>query len=181
MFWLIVGAAASGKSAYAEAVACGNAAHPRVYIATLEPHDDAENRARIARHQAQRAAARFVTIECPRNLGSLDLAAVRGASVLLDTLGTLVANELYAADGSLADPAAVEDAVVAGVRRLAHASERLVVVTDEVFSAGANYGGETLVYLRVLAAINRRLAQEAACVVEVVSGCPVVLKGVAPQ
>ena len=179
MFTLIVGAAASGKSAYAESVAFSYGGCPRVYVATLDPCD-AESRTRIERHRVQRAGGNFVTIDCPRNLVAAASDLPRGASVLVDTLGTLVANELYTPDGSLANPQDVVQAVVRGVQNIASAANHLTIVTDEVFSGGASYAGETLAYLRVLAQINRALACEADRVVEVVAGCPVVLKEVLP-
>ena len=186
-FVFVVGAAASGKSAYAERLACApalgvstrpdaSAPLPRVYVATLDPCD-AESRARIERHRAQRASRGFATLEGPRGLAALDPALLRGASVLVDGLGVLVANELYDAAGALQDPAAVEESVVAGVLAARDACARLVAVSDEVFCAGSSYGEETLVYLRVLAAINRRLAACADAVAEVAAGCPNPLKG----
>lgn len=175
MFTLIVGAAASGKSAYAEAVACSYDGCPRVYVATLDPCD-AESCARIERHRAQRAQGNFVTIDCPRVLSTVVSRLPHDASVLVDTLGTLVANELYTSDGSLADPHSVEQSVINGVHAVKNASAHVTVVTDEVFLGGASYEGETLLYLSVLARINRVLACEADRVVEVAAGCPAVLK-----
>ena len=50
-------------------------------------------------------------------------------------------------------------------------------MTNEVFSGGKDYEGETLRYLRELAQINRALAAKADRVVEVVCGLPNLLKG----
>ena len=46
MFTLVIGGAASGKSEYAESLLLG-APGPRYYLATMEPMEDAECRARI--------------------------------------------------------------------------------------------------------------------------------------
>ena len=54
------------------------------------------------------------------------------------------------------------------------------MVTNQVFSGGADYSGETLDYLRALARIDRALAARAGCVVEVVCGLPNVWKGACP-
>ena len=53
----------------------------------------------------------------------------------------------------------------------------LTVVTNEVFSGGSDYEGDTLHFLRELAALNRELAARADRVVELVCGLEHVLKG----
>ena len=58
--------------------------------------------------------------------------------------------------------------------------ENLTVVTNEVFSGGADYDDESLRYMRTLADLNRELAAQADLVVEVVCGLPNVLKGELP-
>ncbi|MBR3318847.1 MAG: bifunctional adenosylcobinamide kinase/adenosylcobinamide-phosphate guanylyltransferase [Atopobiaceae bacterium] len=93
MFSLIVGGAASGKSAFAEQLALARAGR-RTYIATMEPYDE-ECVARIAKHRARRADYGFATLECPRNLGQARVD--KSANILLDCVGNLVANELYTA------------------------------------------------------------------------------------
>ena len=66
---------------------------------------------------------------------------------------------------------------LAGVLALAARCPHLTVVTNEVFSGGADYEGDTLSYLRALAWINRALAARADRVAEVVCGLPNWLKG----
>ena len=51
--------------------------------------------------------------------------------------------------------------------------EHLVVVSNEVFSGGANYAGDTDRYLKALAQVNNALAARADAVVRVVCGIPV--------
>ena len=167
MVVLVIGGAASGKSAFAEQLA---AARPgkRIYLATMEPADG-ESRARIERHRVQRAGRGFETVECYH-----DLAAVRfpaGCTALLEDLVNLTANELYRPDGG------GEEAVLRGVEAAASACGDLTVVTGEVFSGGADYGEETLSFLRSLARINRAVAARADAVVEIVCGRPNLLKG----
>ena len=69
------------------------------------------------------------------------------------------------------------EAALAGVLALAARCPHLTVVTNEVFSGGADYEGDTLSYLRALAGINRALAARADRVAEVVCGLPNWLKG----
>jgi adenosylcobinamide kinase/adenosylcobinamide-phosphate guanylyltransferase len=67
-----------------------------------------------------------------------------------------------------------------GLDHLIAACGNLTVVTNEIFSGGAEYAGETLAYMKNLAALNRELAARADLVVEIVCGLPNLLKGELP-
>lgn len=186
MFSLIVGGAASGKSAYAENL-CLSLEGRRVYVATMEPWDE-ECRARIARHRARRADFGFQMLECYRDLAGLVVPAQ--ANVLLDCLGNLIANELYGGDDTINGPAEpinptlirhVIERVTAGALRLSAQCQNLTIVTNEVCLAGTRYEGDTLPYLHTLARTNRALAAKADYVCEVACGLPNVLKGTVPS
>ncbi len=170
MVSLVIGGAASGKSAFAENLLC-QAEGVRYYIATLHPFD-LECRQRIETHRDMRAQKDFVTIERYTDLAGLVL-PVRG-DVLLECMTNLVANELYDPEG--AGEGALE-AILQGVDKLREQCEHLVIVSGEVFSAGADYTGDTLRYLRLLAAVNRNVAAQADAVYELVCGLPVCHKG----
>ena len=170
MLTLVVGGAASGKSEYAERLVLQTAL-PRYYLATMQVWD-AECAARVEKHRRMRTDKQFETLECPLHLGTVRLPA-RGTA-LLEDLGNLTANELY-------DPAgageAADSAILDGLDRLAAQCEHLVVVSNEVFSGGANYAGDTDRYLKALAQVNNALAARADAVVRVVCGIPVYHKG----
>ena len=83
MLTLVIGGAASGKSAYAESL-CLRAPLPRTYLATMQVWD-AECAARVAKHRAMRAEKQFTTVECPLHLDRLTLP--RRGIVLLEDLG----------------------------------------------------------------------------------------------
>ena len=170
MLTLVVGGAASGKSEYAERLVLQTAL-PRYYLATMQVWD-AECAARVEKHRRMRAEKQFETLECPLHLGTVHLPA-RGTA-LLEDLGNLTANELY-------DPAgageAAASAILDGLGRLAAQCEHLVVVSNEVFSGGADYAGDTDRYLQALAQVNNALAARADAVVRVVCGIPVYYKG----
>ncbi len=74
---------------------------------------------------------------------------------LLEDLGNLAANELY-------DPAGQgktrPKAILHGLESLADQCENLIVVSNEVFSGGAGYAGDTDQYLLALARVNNALA-----------------------
>ena len=174
----MIGGSASGKSDYAERhVLSLEGGGPRIYIATMEPFGE-EARARIARHHALRRDRGFETktIECYRNIGSLRLPA--DSNVLLEDLGNLMANELFGNDAAAVDEAAdLPDRIAEEIEKVFSDCAHMTIVTNEIFSGGKNYEGETLIYLRALARLNRILAQRADYVVELVCGLPDVLKG----
>ena len=186
MFTLVIGGAASGKSEYAENLILRAGPMPRFYLAAMEPLDD-ECRARILRHRALRTGKGFETVECYTGLERLRL-PVRGA-VLLECMSNLTANELYSPAGaaaaqenmtSLQAAVAIEAAILRGIDVLLPQCRELVVVSNEVFSGGWDYEGDTLRYLQVLAAVNRVLAERADRVAEIVCGRAVYYTGREP-
>ena len=165
MFALVIGGAASGKSRFAEEHTLKLPGR-RIYLATMEPYGAAD---RIEKHRCQRAGKGFETVERYVNLKGLRLPC--GANVLLECLGNLMANELYAPQGGGAD------AVLAGLDHVLSQCGHLTVVTNEVCSGGAHDEGDTLAYLEELARVNRIFAARADLVVEVVCSLTNVWKG----
>lgn len=168
---LVIGGAASGKSAFAENLAVSGKA-PLCYIATMMPHDE-ESRARISKHREQRAQKSFATIECYTELDLLCL-PVRG-TVLLECIGNLTANEMFTPDGAGSRTA---EAILCGFEKLAVQCDDLVVVSNDVFSDGCEYDEGTRLYMETIAAVNREVARNFDRVIEVVCGIPIVHKGV---
>lgn len=174
MLTLVVGGAASGKSAYAEGLVLASPYPRRIYIATMEPMDE-ECLRRIEKHRRMRAEKRFETLECYTGLGALDLPP--GSVALLECVGNLCANELYSPRGS-GNRAAEE--ILRGVERLKRQCGDLVVVSNEVFTGGGRWEEGTMEYLRQLAEVNRGVAALADNVCEVAGGIPVYYKGKEP-
>ena len=195
MFTLVIGAAGSGKSEYAEGLLTKKQkamkedffpaakllreedflkekekekGNPLIYIATMQPWDE-ECLKRIEKHRKARAGKGFFTIE--RYLDLAGLILPKKSRVLLECLSNLMANEIYAPEGG------GRKALLRGTDLLLAQCEELVIVTNEVFSGGSKYEGDSLNYLRELAVVNRILAQKADRVIEVVCGCPNILKG----
>ena len=96
-------------------------------------------------------------------------------TALLEDLGNLTANELY--DPAGAGPQTAQ-AILSGLDAVYAQCETLIVVSNEVFSGGADYAGDTDRYLLALAQVNNTLAARADAVVRVVCGIPVYYKGV---
>ncbi len=157
MIAVVTGGAASGKSAFAERLACALPG-PHAYVATMR-HGDAETEARIARHLRMREGKGFFTVELADGDRS-GLSACKTA--LLEDLGNLVANGL---EDSLADVLVCENAVI---------------VANEVGGDGIAYDSFTMEYIETIGALACSLAARADVVVEVVSGVPNVVKGELP-
>ena len=170
MLTLIIGGAGSGKSAFAESLVL-KLPGKRIYLASMLARD-AESKRRVERHRAQRRGKGFETLERGLDLEHADIPA--GANMLLEDLSNLLANELYEPAGGGAEAAR------RGLEHLIARCESLTVVTNEVFSGGADYDAERLSYLRRLAGLNRFLDARADLVVEVVCGLPNILKGELP-
>ena len=92
---LVIGGARSGKSTWAEQLACV-AGERRYYIATC-PVLDAEMADRVARHRRLRGGANWTTIEEQTELeNALERAAAAGAeSILVDCLTLWINNLLF--------------------------------------------------------------------------------------
>ncbi|MDO5100834.1 MAG: bifunctional adenosylcobinamide kinase/adenosylcobinamide-phosphate guanylyltransferase [Eubacteriales bacterium] len=175
---LIVGGSDSGKSAVAERFATEEAAQancPAIYLATMRS-DSAAAADKIRKHRSLRAGKGFVTIEQPMTESSVSWLSGRPV-VLLEDLGNLVANELFATD--MPSPQAssrqwqkhleeAADRITAYCLNLAGQS-RLIIVSNDVFRDGACFDTGTEGYKQVLAQIHIRLAKTAE-VIEVTAG-----------
>ena len=177
MVIIISGGSGSGKSAYAEKkILSLRGVEPRYYLATMQIYD-AEGKKKVERHRKLRAGKGFVTIEQPLNVGAAADAVEERASVLLECMSNLVANEMFTnAEAGLPEASQVEVRVMGGVRRLAERTKHLVIVTNNVFEDGSSYDEGTMRYMETLGRINCRLAELADEVTEVVAGIPVEVK-----
>ena len=171
MFTLVIGGAASGKSAYAEELILQCGKKHRTYIATMDAFDE-ECRLRIQKHRRMRAEKDFETVECQTNLSKISL-PVKGA-VLLECMSNLAANERYSPEGAGEH---AYTAILDGVDLLLEECEDLVIVTNDIFCGDSQYEGDTLSYLKLLADINKALAAKADAVCEVICGIPFYYKG----
>lgn len=172
MIYLVTGGSGSGKSEYAEALACRLDSGPKYYIATMSAQDS-ESQKRILRHRQMRRQKCFETLECYTDLACLKLPEKR--VILLDCLSNLAANEMFQAGRSKTE--AIET-ILAGVRALAANCLSLILVTNEIFSDGYPYSEMTREYLACLGGLNRALSTMADDLTEVVFSLPVKIKGV---
>ena len=175
MMTLVIGGANSGKSAYAEELVLRQTKTGRpLYLATMQTGGE-EADARIAKHQKAREGKGFFTVECARALDKCVLPDCE--TVLLEDLGNLCANELFAPEGSGAD---VCENVLAEIRHVARHCRHLVIVSVETALGGADYGADTVRFLEAMGRLHCALVREADAVAEVVCGIPAYHKGKEP-
>ena len=97
-------------------------------------------------------------------LSALDL--LPRATVLLEDLGNLAANELYSPGGG------GEAALLSGLERLFDRAENLVIIGNAVFGEGPGLDGEMGAYLQALSAAQSLCAARCGIAAEVVCGIP---------
>ncbi|BCJ96393.1 adenosylcobinamide kinase/adenosylcobinamide phosphate guanyltransferase [Anaerocolumna cellulosilytica] len=183
MLIVVTGGSGSGKSVYAENYSENFSTKMLYYIATMMPYDT-ECLERIKRHQFQRKEKGFTTLECYKDLETVNLEP--NSTVLLECMSNLLANVMFSEDKIIANEAensnknvkdCICDYILNGINHLIVHVENLIVVTNEVFSDNGSEYKETMEYIQALGEINQRLALKADRVYEVVCGIPVLLKG----
>ena len=178
MIALVTGGASCGKSAFAEQL-CTQLGGELVYLAAMRPYGE-EGRLRVQRHRAQRAGKGFRTVECYEGLDvALSGGHIDGATVLLECLGNVVANELYTMQGDPIAPSVARGVIAMGMAELAKRCRHLVVVGNEVGSDGITYDAQTRAYQELVGTVACELAARADLVAEVVAGVPHVIQGTA--
>ncbi|MCD8039763.1 MAG: bifunctional adenosylcobinamide kinase/adenosylcobinamide-phosphate guanylyltransferase [Lachnospiraceae bacterium] len=173
MLTVVTGGSGSGKSEFAEQLIMRQTGGGQIYyIATMQPFGS-EGARRIARHRKQRAGMGFITLEQYARIENADVP--KGAGALLECMSNLAANEMF--DGRRGRSATeIRDDIIRGVEALYARCDKLVIVTNEIFSDGNSYDRKTREYIQCMGEINRSLAKMADCVVEVVYSIPVYIK-----
>jgi adenosylcobinamide kinase / adenosylcobinamide-phosphate guanylyltransferase len=166
---LVLGGARSGKSRHAETLVA-RLAPPWLYVATAQPLDD-EMAARIAAHRARRGAD-WDTVEAPRDLAGVVATAPPDRAILVDCL-TLWLSNLMLAD---ADLAAETDRLDGAIAR---AAGPIVLVSNEVGFGIVPDNALARRFRDAQGVLNQRMAARAECVVLMVAGLPLVVKGYA--
>lgn len=139
---LVLGGAASGKSAFAEKTACArakNCGSPLVYLATLNPASDGDTAERIQKHRAARSDKGFVTVEwcdcahLPNLVAGTDAAhAVADGKCVTEADAHAVAREACVAAGGRA---VAEDSCIVAAR----GKSEPVVLLEDMGNLVANY------------------------------------------
>ncbi len=181
----ILGGQKSGKSRRAESLAAAwlaqSPAHRAVLIATASAHDD-EMRARIARHQRERAerVPGLATLEAPRDLPAA-IAQAGGAETLrvVDCLTLWLTQQLMPLDASKQEPKPAPDwpAQAAVLLQAIEACPGpIVLVGNEIGLGVIPLGAEVRAFVDALGALNQQVAAACARVTLMAAGLPLSLK-----
>ncbi|MFC3612381.1 bifunctional adenosylcobinamide kinase/adenosylcobinamide-phosphate guanylyltransferase [Lutimaribacter marinistellae] len=164
---LVLGGAASGKSAWAEEYVA-NTGKPRSYLATSQVLDG-EMHEKVARHLSRRGP-NWRTIEAPLDLGP-SLAGLGADEVCLIDCATmwlsnhlLAEHDLEIAHGEL-------------LKALQDCAAEVVIVSNEVGQGIVPENALARQFREAQGRLNIVLAKQADRVVQVVAGLPIVLKG----
>ena len=171
---LVLGGAASGKSAYAERLVLSAACSP-AYVATMRRSDDPETDGRIRHHQLARSSA-WSTSEVALHVASHVEGLGRGSgvdAVLVDCATLWLANLLEAGGDPGAEGGRLAEA-------LARAAPPVVVVSNELGHGIVPMDAGTRAFRDAHGRLNQALAAAADLVVLVVAGLPLALKGRLP-
>ncbi|MTJ03781.1 MAG: bifunctional adenosylcobinamide kinase/adenosylcobinamide-phosphate guanylyltransferase [Sediminimonas qiaohouensis] len=168
---LVLGGAASGKTAFAESLVKSTEA-PMVYLATAQALDD-EMKARISAHQATRGPGWHV-VEAPLNAADALRDASADSVVLLDCATMWLSNQMGAEGSDLARAQA--DLLDA----LTECAARVVVVSNELGQSVVPENALARRFRDAQGALNQQIAARADLVVAVMAGLPLPLKGVLP-
>ncbi len=162
MIILIAGTADSGKSSYAEKIFQELDGTPKIYLATAEIIDD-EMHERVKRHKLMRRGKGFVTVERPRNLAGVSIP--EGACVLIESLTTWTANEMFGGD---------VNTILHDFMSITQRAKHTVIVADDIFSDGVTYDELTEKYMRTLGELLVKIAAVSDRVIECFAGLPVI-------
>ena len=167
---LVLGGAASGKSAFAENLVLQSGKAP-VYLATAQVFDD-EMAEKVARHRDMRGSG-WVTIEEPLDLGPA-LAQITPQQTVLIDCATLWLTNVILGDHDVADH------TNALLTAIAACQGPVVVVSNEVGQGIVPDNALSRKFRNAQGGLNQQIAAEADLVVAVMAGLPVVLKGQLP-
>lgn len=178
MMVLVIGGSGSGKSAYAEELACALARKEhtiKYYLATMQASDE-EGRRKVERHRALRSGKGFITIEQPVQIADAFLQMGDGKkTVLLECVSNLAANEMFT-EVQTKKEEEVAAGIIRGIEQLKEKVTHLVVVSNNVFEDGVVYDPTVIAYLDALGMINCQITAWADEVIEVVAGIPILIK-----
>ena len=170
MFILICGTSGSGKSQIAEDMLSKFDDTEKFYIATAKIYDD-EMKKRVLKHQAVRKNKGFITVEA--QTAPLISEKICNTSILIEALTTWLANEIFD-DGKIKRNAA--ENIVNEIHALKKICGNIILVSDDIFSDGVIYDETTEFYIKTLAGLTIKFADEADEVIECVAGLPLRLK-----
>jgi adenosylcobinamide kinase/adenosylcobinamide-phosphate guanylyltransferase len=133
-----------------------------------------ESQRKIDRHREMRRDKGFDSVERYTDIAGAEFE--QNASVLLECMCNLTANEMFDDNGNIDETA--YERILAGVLSLEKRCENLIVVTNDVGSdVLGQYDDSTMRYVEILGKLNIELAKRFDVVYELVAGIPLLIKG----
>ncbi|HXX24318.1 MAG TPA: bifunctional adenosylcobinamide kinase/adenosylcobinamide-phosphate guanylyltransferase [Terriglobia bacterium] len=167
---LVLGGARSGKSRYAQELA---SAFKRVVFIATARRDDAEMRAKIARHRRERPAS-WKTLELSTGLDRALREQCRKADLLIiDCLTLYLAKAMERKRG---DRRQVHNHIQSLCEAIREAKASVVIVSNEVGCGVVPSYRSGREYRDLLGEFNRQIAQVADRVILMVAGLPLAVK-----
>lgn len=170
-FTLVLGGAASGKSAFAERLAAATR-RPQTYLATAEVRDE-EMRVKIVAHQARRGPG-WRTIEAPFDLAGPLAEAEPDGVVMVDCATLWLSNHLLAGHDITTEETRL-------LKALGACPAPVVMVSNEVGGGIVPENRLARHFRTAQGRLNQSMARRADLVVNVIAGLPMVLKGQMPE
>ncbi len=167
---LVLGGAASGKSAFAEMLS-RQIGKSRFYLATSTVQDT-EMQAKIKRHIKQRGPG-WVTIEEPLDLGPALSELTSEHICLIDCATLWLSNQMIAENDIMTAQSALLDA-------LKSCAAQCIIVSNEVGQGIVPDNSQARAFREAQGRLNIALAAQADLVVQVTAGLPNTLKGQLP-
>jgi len=172
MLVFISGGVRSGKSSLGEQYANDLAMGRKIYLATSKVYDE-EMKRRIQKHQADRAQKGFVTMEQSENIGEIVPRLQKSDTVLMDCLGTLVANEMFGeniSEYNMQKKLEIAEKIYQDLMKINTAAGNFIVISNEVFSSGIIYNPATEAYVEVLGQLHIKIVAVAQKAIECTFG-----------
>ncbi len=155
MNYLIIGGSKSGKSQIGEDLSLALNKDKVLYIATMKPFDK-EDELRIENHIRRRENSNFITIEKHRNLLEIINEIKENDTILLDSLTSLLTNEMFQGNLINKEPYAK---IVTELEFLMRKAKNTIVVSDYIFNDSITYDEITENYKKQLSLLNRHMAK----------------------
>ncbi len=152
MIALFYGGASSGKSSLAEDFAVKKASESGgklCYVATMIPFGS-EGERRVASHLKKREGKGFSLCEKYTDIQDAEVSK----TVLLECVGNLVANEMFA-ENPKSD---VCEYILQGIKQLSKKCDNLIIVSSDLSGGCENPSEETLEYIKNIEKINCGIA-----------------------
>jgi adenosylcobinamide kinase/adenosylcobinamide-phosphate guanylyltransferase len=164
---LVLGGAASGKSAFAEQLVMSQDDHP-TYIATAQVFDD-EMAKKVACHREMRGG-NWQTIEEPLDIASAIAKSPAGKPILIDCATLWLTNVILGEHD-------LKQHVRLFLEAVTTATAPIVIVSNEVGQGIVPDNALSRQFRNAQGRLNQNVAAQADLVVAVMAGLPIALKG----